>query len=217
MADKRPPAVQVGDRFGRLVAVERYRKAFPSQTIWYWRCACDCGGEAHTSAGRLTQGQAKSCGCLHKEVCADMLRTHGHSGSLTHRRWGAMKSRCIDPGNTAYRHYGAKGVKVCERWAASFEAFLDDMGECPPGMTLDRRENDRGYEPGNCRWATPTQQNNNRTSNRRIEAFGKTQTVAEWARESGMNYAMLMSRIQRGMSPMAALTTPVRQVGARSA
>ncbi len=189
-------------------------REFPSQKIGYWRCVCDCGGEAHTSGQRLRTGDTQSCGCLHKEVCAKMLRTHGKTGTRTHKLWMAMRSRCNDPTNTAYGNYGAKGVTVCERWA-SFESFLADMGECPPGLTLDREKNHIGYEPGNCRWATMQEQQNNRTNNRIETAFGKAQTLAKWARETGMNYGTLHSRLHRdGMTAQQAMTEPLRPVGA---
>lgn len=91
---------------------------------------------------------------------------HGMSHTATYRAWGSMIQRCTNPNATNYDNYGGRGIKVCKRWR-SFPAFLADMGQCPEGKTLDRRDNDGSYQPGNCRWATRSQQNKNRNMKRR--------------------------------------------------
>ncbi len=106
-----------------------------------------------------------------------------------------MKSRCCNPNNTDWHHYGGRGVKVCERWLNSFEAFLEDMGETLKGMSIDRIDNDGDYEPGNCRWATQMEQTNNQRSNRIVEANGKAQNIAQWAKELGVKKSLIRDRI----------------------
>lgn len=123
-----------------------------------------------------------------------------------------MKRRCRDPRRADYKWYGAVGVTVCDEWAASFATFLRDMGECPPGMSLDRIDGARGYEPGNCRWATAQAQANNRRTNHRVTFNGETHTLSEWARITGLSVTTLQLRINRRKWPIdVALTTPPKK------
>ena len=110
-----------------------------------------------------------------------------------------MIGRTTIPSNSAYEGYGSKGIAVCDRWM-EFRNFYEDMGSPPKGMTLDRRENDKGYSPENCRWATPKQQANNRISNRVISAFGRVQTLQQWAEESGIGAMTIKERLNSGWS-----------------
>jgi hypothetical protein len=122
-----------------------------------------------------------------------------------------MRFRC-SPAATGdeRRLYYARGIRVCARWQA-FEAFLEDMGESPDGLTIDRIDGSRGYEPGNCRWATYVEQANNVCSNVRLSLNGKTQTLAEWAREIGINHNTLVYRVRRGWSPERAIGQPAQK------
>ena len=133
---------------------------------------------------------------------------HGGHGTLTYARWKSMQQRCNDPKHEGYPRYGGAGVKVCDRWQ-DFAAFRDDMGECPSGMTLDRIKNERGYEPGNCRWATKAQQNQNRPSHAVVlEHGGVTKSLTEWARDMGMSVNTLSMRLSLGWGVERALTQP---------
>lgn len=110
-----------------------------------------------------------------------------------------MIQRCTNPKHPRYRDWGGRGIAVCDRWLNSFDDFLADMGQPPPGTTIDRIDNDSGYEPGNCRWATRKRQSNNRRDNRRFAAFGRTMTAMEWADISGIPYSRLSKRIRDGL------------------
>ena len=135
---------------------------------------------------------------------------HGGHGTLTYARWKSMRQRCNTTSSGSYRYYGALGVAVCERWN-DFSLFVSDMGECPPGMTLDRIDNSKGYEPGNCRWETPTNQNRNRSHNVMLTHNGRTMILGDWAAEIGISPNALAQRLYLGWSIGRALTTPINR------
>jgi hypothetical protein len=146
----RPMIDITGKRFGRLVVLERVPWLLRHNAV-DWKCLCDCGTETIVRGTSLRQGDSKSCGCL--------VVKHGLWGGNIYPVWAGMIQRCENPNSEGYEYYGGRGVKVCERWRHSPEAFADYMGPRPEGMTLDRYPKRNGdYEPGNCRWATPLQQ-----------------------------------------------------------
>lgn len=196
-----------GVRFGRLVAV----KPIVRRGSRVWVCRCDCGGEATVSAGALRHGRTRSCGCLHRESIAAIGRAsarHRAVGTPTHSSWHAMMLRAGTGSHRDRVRYLDRGITVCERWR-KFENFLADMGERPPGTSIDRIDNSRGYEPGNCRWATVLQQQRNRSSNRLLTWNGETLTTAEWAERTGIERHTIGYRIRNGWSVEDALTIPV--------
>lgn len=174
-----------GQRFGRYVVQEYVANN-------QWRCLCDCGVSKLVPSVELRSGRRKSCGCLRKEIAAENRTSHGYSGTPTYETWLKMRSRCTSPSTAQFKHYGGRGITVCERWE-SFENFLADMGERPIGKTLDRIDVDGNYEPSNCRWATQSEQMNN--THRSVKYQGKTLT--EWSKELGVKYDTLSYRLRK--------------------
>lgn len=200
-------------RFGKLVVLSRA----PSQGKGaFWNVRCDCGTEKILPASPLSRGHAKSCGCGIAESNARRAK-HGAAarkkgGSNPNRayiRWVSVRQRCTNPNDVAYHRYGGRGIIMHPEWAQDFTAFFRDVGEPPTSKhTLERINNDRGYEPGNVCWATRKEQANNRSTNVMVTHLGKTQNLTQWSKELGITYATLRGRIQKGVTDPDKLLRP---------
>lgn len=193
---------RMGLRFGRLTVIDKLEiRGLPTG----WKCKCDCGEEIYAVGHNLDKGNTQSCGCLAQES----RTTHGLTSSRVYVIWKSMHQRCRNPNAHGHENYGGRGIRICERWNI-FENFLEDMGHPPSRHSLERMDNNGHYEPDNCRWATQTDQLNNRRTNHVLEAFGKSQTLTQWSREYGIPTTTLKNRIYRaGMSIEAALQAEV--------
>jgi hypothetical protein len=192
----------IGFRSGKLVVTGR---AASVGRRAYWLCACDCGGTTTVMGKYLRRHEVKSCGCLGRQPLNGKPIIHGHArdwksshGSLTYRSWVGMRQRCLNP-HRQFAEYGGRGITVCERWL-TFANFLADMGERPPGLSIDRIDNDGNYEPSNCRWATPLEQGNNSRQNRWLTCRGRTQTLTAWARDLGISPGALCARLDAALT-----------------
>jgi hypothetical protein len=197
-----------GKKCGRLVALRPDGKK-------RWVCLCRCGKEISVPSNNMRS--TKSCGCLQREVASRQgkitghaNRKHGQTGSPEWITWHNIRQRCENPNAVGYDNYGARGIKVCERWQ-EFANFLADMGPRPSSKhSIDRFPKNQGnYEPGNCRWATAKEQQRNRRDNILIEYNGRTQCLSAWAEEYGLTKAQLWKRHKALWPIHEALTTPV--------
>ena len=187
-------------RFGKLVAIERTgsrnRRAL-------WMCICDCGNRKEVSSSHLVRGQTKSCGCLKDGIIHGASRRSGRSKE--YYIWLSMRQRCRNPKSKHYHQYGGRGIDVCERWN-DFSAFASDMGPRPSARhTVERRDNDLGYSPDNCYWATMKEQANNTRRNIKVTLGEETMNLSQAVEMLGLRYGTVLNRIHRGMSPEEAI------------
>lgn len=192
-----------GQTFHRLTAIRR--TTHDARGVWLWEFRCECGTILIATAGAVKFKQSEGCGCLPRR---DGTRPHGKSGTKEHVAWVNMWQRCSNPKNPAFKHYGERGITVCERWR-SFELFLSDMGPAPLAHSLERNDNEQGYAPDNCRWATQNAQCNNTRCNHLLTHNGKTLNLTQWAKLIGIHYTTLRARLDRGWPISLALSAPV--------
>lgn len=188
----------VGQRFGRLLVIALHGL----KPRVRWACACDCGRSTTGTTTHLRSGHKQSCGCLAVELTTARNSAgarHGMSSSPEYQAWRSMLKRCYVPTTHAFGRYGGRGIEVCQAWQDSFEAFFADMGPRPSAAhSLDRERNGEGYKPGNVRWATDVQQNNNRRSNVTACIDGEVLTAAQIAERFGLNHGTVIYRIKSG-------------------
>lgn len=185
--------VAAGQRFGRLTTVCDVGRSSDGHRTW--KCVCDCGNECVRQTNNLRTKSLASCGCANR----DLHIIHGMKSSKTYISWQAAKRRCHAESDKDFHRYGAKGIQMCDEWRDSFEAFYSHMGEKPTGMSLDRFPDINGnYEPGNCRWATFSDQNKNRKVSVHIEWRGKKQHLSVVASDLGITYGAAFMRLKRG-------------------
>lgn len=179
----------------------------------YLMCLCDCGKIKSVCRSNLLRGKSKSCGCWRAEQTARRCTKHGHSkkGSRLpeHQCWVNMKSRCLNPRDKRFADYGGRGIAVCDRWVESFDAFMLDMGPRPEGHSIERIDNNKGYDPDNCVWASNKRQMNNRSACVYVSMNGETMTATQWAERLGVRAHTILTRLKRGWSGERALTEPV--------
>lgn len=185
-----------GKRFGRLTVIKRAPNS-PASPSTRWHCVCDCGNETISYGTQLKNGSTKSCGCYGREKQILSAVKHGGRNTRLYHIWAMMKQRTENPKHTAYKNYGACGVKVCKMWHDDFAAFREwaYAAGYRDELTIDRIDNNGDYEPENCRWVDRTDQNRNQRQNVQLEYGGKKQLMTDWAKEIGISEQALYRRI----------------------
>lgn len=200
-----------GYETGRIKVVERVGKNKSGNILWRYECSCGAGGIATADAIR----RMKSCGCIRKENGKEFFHNfniiHGESRTRIYTIWGNMINRTSNKKNKDYKNYGGRGITVCEEWKdyLTFKKWALKNGYSDT-LTLDRIDNDKGYYPGNCRWADEETQNNNKQQSRKLEYKGEIKSVEQWAKEYNINRSTLVNRLNKGMSIKEALETPIK-------
>ena len=196
---------EIGNTHGRLTVVSQAPSLNGKAA---WLCRCSCGNSKIVTGDCLRTGRVASCGCYRIECYGKNSTTHGMARTPTYRSWQEMRVRCNDPTAISFPNYGARGIKVCERWN-KFENFLADMGVRPHGTSLDRKNGNKGYYKGNCQWATRLEQNRNRRGNVLIRYNRSTKCLAEWCEELALPYQRMYKRIvTNNWPPKRAFETP---------
>ena len=195
-----------GRKFGMLTVLSY---SHTTNGCAYWLCRCECGNTKTVLAGNLTSGKTQSCGCLQKKRASESSKSHGGSQTRLYRIWKGMKNRCYNPKVHEYENYGGRGIRVCAEWQ-SFEAFRDWalQNGYSEDLTIERKDSSGMYEPSNCTWIPLTDQGKNTRRIRYIEYGGRKMSLADWSKELGGGPNLVTTRLQRGWTEEAAVTTP---------
>jgi hypothetical protein len=195
--------IMPGARFGKLVVSGPSTFKAKNRKL-YFECLCDCGNTATVRSDHLRLKKISGCGCART--------THGEGGvrrrTPEYKTWCSMLERCRKPQHRGYKNYGGRGITVCDRWIR-FENFLADMGRRPPGTSLDRIDNNAGYDKENCRWATLYEQQGNKRNCVKLIHDGRAMNISDWARLTGIEKHTLGNRLRSGWSVSEALTIPI--------
>lgn len=191
-------------RYGMLVVIGPREKGLDGRAVCVCRCDCGTVKTVREYCLRRKTEPVRSCGCQARKGREPI---HGMRNTRTYAVWRGMKNRCTNEKDSNYRYYGGRGITVCRRWMA-FENFLADMGVRPAGLWLDRINNDKGYSPRNCRWATPLQQARNKQKTVFIKFRGERLCLSEWAERTGISRHCIRARQKAGWSVRDALTAP---------
>lgn len=198
-----------GERFGKLLVIgvsERKDKTGHK----FYRCLCDCGKEKDISGSHLATGASKSCGCEVGSSAKKRNTTHGMSHSRLFSIWMGMKKRCTNANDRSYKHYGGRGINICDEWKADFMSFYDWSinNGYTEDLSIDRIDVNGNYEPSNCRWVSRLEQAKNKRSNHEVTINGKTQLITDWCKESPVTATTVYARLRQGYKVKDAIFMP---------
>lgn len=193
----RPAKELAGVKLHMLTAICRVGSNIRGSALWKIRC--DCGAERTVAAQEFSRGTCYSCGCMRGKRISEKNSRHRLSHHPMYAVWDTMIARCHRPSHKSYKHYSGRGITVCQRWRDSFQAFADDMlSTYHSGLQLDRKDNDKGYSPENCRWVSCKAQSNNTTSNLQINTPNGIMNICAAADLFGIKRTTLTNRVRCG-------------------
>lgn len=203
-----------GKRFGKLLVLRRVNRTEDGDHAPIWECKCDCGNMTKVKSGNLMNGKTNSCGCIRRESTSELgrsRRVYSEAEKRLRSIWTDMLRRCEKPSNKDFRNYGARGIVVCNEWH-SFDTFKEWSFEngYASSLSIDRVDVNGNYSPSNCKWATVTEQANNKRNTQFVNYNGEKISVANLSREKGVSYPTLLSRIKAGWDVETAVSKPVR-------
>lgn len=213
--------MKIGDQNNRLTLRETWTEYKYGQNITFGKFECECGNFTEIKVASVKSGKTKSCGCLlvekARERTIERNTTHGMTNHPLYKIWVGMIARCTYPSQSQYKDYGGREIKVCEEWKNDFQIFADwaISNGWKSGLTIDRKDNSKGYSSENCKISTYKEQNNNKRSNVLVTAFNETKTLMEWSEDNRCepDYRALRDRIQKlGWEAEKAITTPARDI-----
>ena len=205
------PIDLTGQYFGYWKVIERFANTEGRCTKWL--CECKCGTRKVVNGATLRNGTSKSCGCMRTELLIGRVRTHGKRKTRLYRIWAQMIQRTTNKNQKDYDYYGERGIAVCKEWRESFDTFEQWAKEngYAENLTIDRKDNNKGYEPGNCHWVTMKEQSRNTRRTHYLTYNGQTKPLTDWADEMQIPRFVLDTRINKlGWSVEKALTTKVK-------
>lgn len=201
--------IAAGHRFGRYTVIEEAPRRGKHRMFL---CRCDCGNEGVAYLSNLTKGHTQSCGCYKTVRMVEANIIHGEArgaGTVEFNTWLEIRRRCFNPNCKSYKDYGARGITMHEGWRNDYPAFVAHVGRKPtPAHSIERINNELGYEPGNVTWATRTEQNRNTRATHWVEFRGERKALAEWAAIAGLGPSVVLNRLKRGWSVERTLTEP---------
>lgn len=206
-----------GQKFGRLTAIRRAGANISGQAMW--ECLCECGKTHVTCGATLRNGTVVSCGCYNREASGKRAFVHGRSAHPLYEPWKSMHERCRERNKEHRERYADRNIAVCPEWS-DVNTFIRDMEPTwvpNQRLTLERKDNNLGYSPDNCRWADMTEQNNNKENNHPVTYLGRTQNISQWGRELNLSGDVISGRLRIGWTVEKAMTEPVRPCVRRSA
>ena len=206
---------RTNQKYGNLTAIKYLYTNNRRKAVWL--CACKCGNKIEVESDKLVTGNTKSCNCLHKAATKQNIKRAIESQTkyktkeekdIMHK-FLQMKNRCYNPRSRAYINYGARGIKICEKWLKNPFSFFEWSinHEYKKGLTIDRIDVNGNYEPSNCRWITNLQQQNNKRNNHYLEYNGEKHTIAEWSRITQIPASTISDRIRRNFTIEKILNT----------
>lgn len=198
-----------GQKFNRLLVLGPTRT---QSGVFAWKCKCDCGNITITQGSQLKNGHSKSCGCYKNDIARQRLTKHGFARTKLRRVLTSMRSRCENPNHVSYKNYGGRGIDVCEEWKTDFMSFYNWAinNGYKDDLQIDRIDNNKNYEPSNCRWATRKENLMNKRTTLIYEYNGQVKTLKDWSEQYGIPYKRLRCRVKEFNWDMErALTTPI--------